>query len=211
MNLNAVDEQTQLLVNNGHKVFQIHRFAKDDESHLVRLERWAELPQFAKVLDMGSGVGELAKVFTKLRPDLNFYLVNLSKLQLSYSKEFTCHCCSFLDVPEQSESFDAVLFCFSIGHEDVEVALKEAHRLLKNNGILFIYDMVRVFGNNENMKVVEYVVNSKETMQKAATGFKLDFYLEPTDDGQYGKSILGEAFDYVFNGTIPAIWRFVKC
>jgi len=211
MNLNVVNEQTKLLVDNGHKVFQIHRFAKNDESHLARLERWAELPQDAKVLDMGSGVGELAKVFTKLRPDLKFYLVNLSKLQLSYSKEFICHCCSFLDVPEQNESFDAVLFCFSIGHENVEIALKEAHRLLKNNGILFIYDMVRVFGNNDNMKIVEYVVNSKETMQKAAIGFKLDFYLEPTDDGQYGKSVLGEAFNYVFNGTIPAIWRFVKC
>jgi len=211
MNLDAVDEQTKLLVNSGHRVFQIHRFAKDEKSHLVRLERWAELPKDAKVLDMGSGVGEVAKVFTKLRPDLKFYLVNLSGMQLSYSKEFPCHCCSFLNVPEQDESFDAVLFCFSIGHENVEIALKEAHRLLKNNGILFIYDMVRIFGNNDNMESVAYEVNSKEAMKKAAQGFKLDFYLEPTDDGKYGKSVLGDAFGYVFNGTIPAIWRFVKC
>lgn len=211
MNIDQINEGTAALVAAGHRVFQIHRFAEGDMAHLTRLERWAEIPLSARVLDMGSGTGEMAKVFAELRPDLSFTLVNLSQTQLDYSPIWMRgHCCSFCKVPEQNESFDAVMFCFSIGHENASEAISEAYRLLKKGGVLFIYDMVRVSGSNESMVSVEYQVNERRTMELAAEDFRLDWYMEPQDDGSYGRRMLGAEFDEVFNGTIPAIWRFVK-
>jgi hypothetical protein len=58
---------------------------------------------------------------------------------------------------------------------------------------------------------VDYAVYDKEFMVKVASGFALDFYMEPSDSGQYGREILGDGFNTVFQGTIPAIWRFTKC
>ena len=42
LNLQTLAEQTSIAVKNNIRVFQIHRFAEDDFSHIQRLERWAE-------------------------------------------------------------------------------------------------------------------------------------------------------------------------
>ena len=210
MNLPVVDHQTKILVEQGHKVFQAHRFANDECSHVSRLARWAEFPANAKVIDLGCGTGEVAKIMKSLRPDLDFCLVNISQFQLDYCPSFTRHCCDFCDVPEASNSFDAAMFCFSIGHSDASAAMQEAARLLKVGGVLFIYDMVRESGDNGIMELVSYQVNRRAAMQCAAVGFRLDFYMEPQDDGNYGRAVLGDDFETVFGGTRPAIWRFVK-
>ena len=211
INLDQLSESTAILVRNNIKVLQIHRFANDEFNHLKRLERWAELPLGARVADLGCGVGEVARTFKYLRPDLSFCLVNISEAQLLYADPtMQQYPCSFLDVPEPNESFDAVLFCFSIGHEDQDKAMAEAHRLLKTGGVLFIYDMVRKSGDNETMRDVSYTVWPRSHMESVAVGFDLDYYMEPSDDGSYGEEILGDDYQKVFNGTVPAIWRFIR-
>ncbi len=213
MDVRLIDELTPEMVARGVKVYQIHRFADSDYEHVKRLERWAEIPLDAHVIDLGSGVGEVAKVFSSVRRDLVFTLVNVSSEQLRYSpREMEKIHASFLKVPRESEEYDAALFCFAIGHEKHEDALKEAHRILKKGGVLFIYDMVRVSGSNETMVDVEYKVLPRGEMEKLASliGFKSDVYIEPHDDGKYGVSVLGDSFHTVFQGTIPAIWRFIK-
>lgn len=213
MNITLVNQQTELLVSNGHRVLQIHRFGDDEFTHVSRLEKWADLPLSAKVIDMGSGTGEVANIFTEIRPDLKFTLVNISQFQLDYSPYYLSHCCDYCQVPEPDSSFDAVMFCFSIGHSNYMNAMKEAARLLKCGGVLFIYDMVRVSGNNQRMNEVDYAVHDRSMMESSAKkcGFKLDVYIEPSDDGKYGNALFGSAFHCVFGGTIPAIWRFIKC
>jgi len=214
MNLEKIDELTPGLVGRGCRVFQAHRFAESDFAHVSRLERWAELPLYSKVIDMGCGVGEVARIFNRLRPDLTFCLVNLSQVQLGYADPMhRRHCCDYCNVPEPDGSFDAAFFLFSIGHEAARPALSETARLLRVGGVLFIYDMVRVSGDNETMRgLIEYEVNSRQAMEAAAQkcGFVSDFYMEPFDDGSYGSSLFGTEFDRFFSGTIPAIWRFVK-
>lgn len=213
MNIEAVNEQTLALVSQGHRVFQIHRFAEGEAAHVARLEGWAAFQLNARVIDMGSGTGEVAKIFSKIRHDLDFCLVNISAVQIAYSPDFKSHCCDFCAVPEPDASFDAAMFCFSIGHADLNAALKEAHRLLRSGATLFIYDMARVGGSNDSMTAVDYVVHSREAMQQALhdAGFKSDFYMEPHDDGSYGRQVIGDAYQQVFDGTIPAIWRMIKC
>lgn len=213
MDTSLIDSVTADLVSHGHKVFQIHRFADNDYTHVLRLEKWADFKVGSRVIDLGCGVGEVSRIMKEVRRDLSFTLVNISSMQLGYADEcFIKHCCDFCDVPEPDGQYDAAMFLFSIGHSDANKAMQEAFRLLNSNGVLFIYDMARTHGDNKNMDCVSYQVNSKDQMIKAAqdSGFKLDFYLEPCDWGEYGKSLFGDDFYTVFNGTIPAIWRFTK-
>jgi len=214
MDIDLIDALTPAMVNAGHRVLQIHRFAQSDVEHVRRLERWADFPLNSNVIDLGSGTGEVARILQRKRPDLFFTLVNISEVQLRYSPK-NCKWIhgDFLKVNERSGLYDGAMFCFSIGHEDHSQALKEAARLLRIGGVLFIYDMVRISGSNESMESVEYTVLSRNELEQIAieSGLKLDLYIEPKDSGEYGKSVLGEDYDSVFDGTIPAIWRMIKC
>lgn len=211
MNIALVEQQTKALVESGFRLFQIHRFAESDNAHIARLLQWADFPDCSTVADMGCGVGEVAGVMGRLRDDLDFVLVNISGLQLEYAHGTKKIQCDFHSVPLATGSLDAVMFCFSIGHGEPLAALNEAHRLLKPDGVLFIYDMVRVSGDNSSMEEVEYKVNSRAALEADAVGFTLDFYMEPSDRGGFGESLLGADYARIFGGTIPAIWRFIKC
>lgn len=213
MNLQEINKKTPEMVESGVRLFQIHRFGKDDTDHVKMVGSWANIPLYARVIDMGCGIGEFSTLLSKYRPDIKFTLVNISDVQLSYAPDaFKKICCDFRNVPEESETYDVVLFLFAIGHEDHLEGLAEAKRLLKPGGILFVYDMHRL-AENEHMQEVEYKVLPRAEFESLArqAGFKQDFFLEPLDDGSYGTQILGDDFERIFGGTRPAIWRFVKC
>ena len=69
---------------------------------------------------------------------------------------------------------------------------------------------VRNSGDNEIMAAVDYTVFPRKYMESVSAGFCLDYYMEPFDNGSYGKQILGDDYNKFFNGTSPAIWRFLK-
>lgn len=210
MHTQIIDSITPDMVNKGHRVFQIHRFAGDDIAHVERLARWAELPQGARVIDLGCGVGEVARILNDIRPDLNFTLVNISAVQLDYcSENHRLLLCDFENIPLRDCSFDAALLCFSIGHGNASNVFREAGRLLNRGGVLFVYDMIRISGDNSKMEPLQYYVGSRAEMERAAIGFRLDFYMEPQDNGEYRRSVIGDSD--AFDGTIPAVWRFIKC
>lgn len=209
--LETVERGTVEAVEKGHLVFQAHRFAEDDFQHVRRLALWADLPNGAHVVDMGSGVGEMARIWRLLQPDLTFCLVNISQLQLDLSPvDMERVCCDMLNVPKPDASFDAAICCFSIGHVDRFKALREMARLIKPGGIVFIYDMVRVDGDNTRLLELAYRVDGRDVIENYAemAGLELDVYLEPSDAGWYGPQTMGEGFDYYFGDVKPAIWRF---
>lgn len=196
MNIAAVEEQTDVLVSAGIRVLQIHRFADTEMKHIERLARWAEFPS-GRIIDMGSGTGEVAKVMAQLRPELDFTLINISKGQLTYSPGIRQHHCSFLNVPEPDGAFDGAMFCFSIGHEDHKAALWEAGRLLRKGGVLLIYDMVSL--KSIELPGLDYHVEPWISSPR----FQLDFYMEPQDRWHIAPE--------QFAGARAAIWRFIRC
>jgi SAM-dependent methyltransferase len=212
LDLAELAHHTNDMVMSGHRVFQIYRFAPTEKMHLARLLAWAELPFGASVIDMGCGVGEITRQWSLLRPDLSWYLVNISQAQLNYCPYVPQYCGDYCAVPQPDACCDAVLFCFSLGHADRAVALAEACRLLRTGGVLFIYDMILRHGNNSAMASVSYAVDSRTVMEEALAhaGFVPDVYLEPRADGVYGRGVLGKEFDRIFSGTAPAIWRWIK-
>ena len=210
MNLQAVEEQTKVLADMGIMVLQIHRFGNGEVEHVSRLAKWADFPPNAKIIDMGSGTGEVARIINSYRKDVSFCLVNLSPYQLSFSPEFKQHCCDFRNVAEEDKTFDAAMFCFSIGHSNKIESLREVYRLLKPGGILFIYDMIGY--TNTAMLSLEYEVNGREVIEQCAkdADFILDFYMEPQDNGNFGRHLLGDHFKTIYGDTKAAIWRFIK-
>jgi ubiquinone/menaquinone biosynthesis C-methylase UbiE len=211
-NMKDIDLGVEEIYKQGHRLLQFFKFAPDERSHIDRLLRWAELPLNAKVIDLGSGTGEVTRVMKEIRPDLSFCLVNLSEYQLSLSDEKHKHCCDFCNVPEPDGAFDAAMFCTSIGHAEIGEALKEASRLLKNGGVLFISDLVKNETGKLNIPSIEYNVYCRADLEDEAQkyGLNLDFYMEPIENKMLGEMISSKTLNAVLNGAIPANWRFVK-
>jgi len=210
--LNRIEASTREIMALGVRVLQVHRFADGERAHVRRLADWADLPPGASVVDLGSGTGEVARIWAQLRADLHFTLVNFSQMQLDCTPGFRAHCCDMTAVPERDGAFDAAICLFAIGHVDVAAAFGEIARLVRPGGIVFVYDMNRISGSHEPLAAVDYRVESREVMEAraAAAGLRLDFYLEPSDRGEFGRSLFGDQYDHFFDGVIPAIWRWTK-
>lgn len=217
INQEIIDCKTSLihdLYATGNRLLHIHRFADTDVAHIRRLLQWIGPKHGARIIDMGCGFGEMARLMAEERPDLRFTLLNLSKPQLEYAPaQFERIHGDFHAVDKPDASYDVVMFCFSIGHADIEQALAEAFRLLHTGGTLFIYDMARVEGDNSKMEaLVAYRVHAVEDMLTwtAAAGFVPSLYMRPDANDETGRKICGDAYEDIFGGTAPAIWKFVK-
>lgn len=214
--LSEIDAHTPAIVASGIRVLQTYRFAEGEFAHIRRLLAWFEPPINAKVIDLGCGVGEVARVMKSLAPDLSFTLCNVSQVQLSFCPEDCTQClCDFANVPMESECFDCATFMFSIGHADLGASLREAHRLLRRGGILFVVDMARISGDNSDMRrLVSYQVHTEDAFRRAANeaGFSEDFCMKPQPLENLGPRICGseKAYEEIFRGVEPIVWRFIK-
>lgn len=208
LQINAINESTKVLVESGQYILQAHRFGLDEIDHALKLLHWANIPHGAKVVDLGSGTGAVASIWSKFRGDLSFCLVNLSKFQLSLLPKF-CEqiCCNMEQVPVPDGEFDAAICMFSIGHTNHQASLAEMSRIVKPGGIVFVYDMV---GKSPRLSELFYNLLDKEEMEGIAKncGLSLDYYMEPADQGCSASTM--EGFDEVFGPLKPAIWRWVK-
>jgi demethylmenaquinone methyltransferase/2-methoxy-6-polyprenyl-1,4-benzoquinol methylase len=100
------------------------------------------LPKSAKVLDIGSGTGILCEFGNKCRNDLVYIAVDPAEGMMKYAKTYVeTHVAMAELLPFNTDSFDALMMGESLHHlRDVDEALKECVRVLKNEGKLFIYD-----------------------------------------------------------------------
>ena len=206
-----IDQSTKIMVANGHFILQAHRFADDDVSHAVRLMNWAELPPSARVIDLGCGTGAIPFIWSQMRPDCEFTLVNISQYQLDCCQDFGIKInCSMEDVPVDDGVFDAATCCFAIGHTDHQTSLYEMARIVRRGGVVFIYDMVPDAADVSHLSDLNYSVVSRSDMERMAkkAGLVLDFYMEPQNKGCLIEDQFREAYSRYFADVKPAIWRF---
>lgn len=213
MNLEQINQLTPGLYDAGQRVLQIYSFADTDAGHAGKLLDWMAPPQGARVIDLGCGVGEVARLMQETRPDLNFTLVNLSDVQLGYCPPADiCHA-NFLSVPRPSESYDCATFMFAIGHEDVGAGLREACRLLKEGGTLLVCDMERLAGDGADMaRLVEYVVPTRDQFEAAAraAGFEVVECIAPEVARNVGPEVCGDSYGAIFGDVGPIVWKLRK-
>ncbi len=122
-----------------------HRFGKRIYPQEVRqsLCRFLDmLPTEAKVLDVGAGTGVLCELSLACRNDLVLTAADPAKGMLQYCSDRVQTIVSPAEtLPFENDSFDAVLMGEALHHfRDVDAAFFEIKRILKPNGMLFIYD-----------------------------------------------------------------------
>ncbi|HFD05274.1 MAG TPA: class I SAM-dependent methyltransferase [Firmicutes bacterium] len=105
--------------------------------------KFAKLTRDKTIIDIGTGPGWLPRLASKYTK--NVYSVDLSDRQLKLAEKyigkanFTFRKGSFYKIPTRDSSFDVVVASEVLEHlETPKKALKEAHRILKDDGTLII-------------------------------------------------------------------------
>lgn len=106
------------------------------------------LPEDARVLDVGTGPGRIARELARRHPQWTVDGLDLDPLMIAYARErdvsssvsFTVGDVAGLPYPD--DSFDLIVSSMSQHHwTDVEGAFRELRRVLRPGGRLWIYDV----------------------------------------------------------------------
>lgn len=209
-----VGRMTAEIVGRGHSILQIHKLADNDHEHVDKLLALMEPAQNAVILDAGCGVGRVAGLMAECRADLDFILLNVSQSQLDLCpSQFRRVRADFHATGLPDANVDGVMFNYSLGHGLLPAALAEAHRVLRPEGVLFIYDLA----SEDSSRLIEtlgYKAHSRARVEGVATdiGFRLDHagIIEDTSLGDFADILDRETFSVVFDGVFPAVYRFTK-
>ncbi len=116
----------------------------DDDARLVALLKNFEIYQNSniKLLDLGCGLGRFLKQINKNYPEFELYGCDISKYILDKVPEYVNKACgSLLNTPYKDNTFDVIITIEALEHAlDIENALREMYRILKNDGTVYILD-----------------------------------------------------------------------
>ena len=124
-----------------------------------------------KILDCGCGIGGTMKEIALLYPDVEIHGINISDGQIEIAKELLKeldNCIvsvqDFMNTNYDDNTFDIIYFCESICHNDFDKSIKEAYRILKNNGTLYIKDLIIKCSkdklNKKDLNKLDYFISS---------------------------------------------------
>jgi ubiquinone/menaquinone biosynthesis C-methylase UbiE len=212
-----VTEASKYLLAQGITILQGNRLAPTDSAHLDALASHMKLNGEKDVGDMGCGFGEVARFLHNDRlPSAHFWLVNTNQFQLdhcpiepgffSFRQEDMCA----TTIPD--ESLDLVMFNYSLCHVDARAALREAARIAKRGGHLFVYDYERLTGDNaasEQHLAATFLYDGEFRVIAAAYGWRDVETIHPGGDDSLFRDLFSrkELYDDIMNDLTPVIWR----
>lgn len=212
-----VAKTTQYLVDKGDTVLQIHRLAPTQDEHIAELLKFFAPKYGTTVLDAGCGVGAVSAGMKALRPDLNFILLNNSEAQITHcGDQFLRLVADMHAMPLKSQSVDAVMVCYALGHTDLIEALTEFARVTRTGGMFYLYDLT--CDSAEHIARLEdemfYTASSVTEIAEAAysVGFSLSGAPEVPDtymEHFYDKMDKANC-DRLLSQVVPVLFRFVK-
>jgi SAM-dependent methyltransferase len=214
-----ITESTKQCVAIGHKVFQIMIIGESMDDHVSELLAFMSPRENAKVLDVGCGVGEVARLMHNERPDLVFTLLNNNEYQLSLCPEGMTKVLTDMHNGIFDEgSFDAIMVNYTLGFGDIVRLFDEWHEILKPMGILFIYDME---GKNDKLfDVLNYRSYSADEIIPVAEDFNFMLDKIHIEDKGYTKHFddvlsldtpeFAEKVRGALTGLRPVMYRFMK-
>ncbi len=94
------------------------------------------------ILDVGAGTGALSDIVYKIIPESNFLCVDPAFGMLEYAPDYSFKVVGVAEnLPIKDNSIDLILVGEAVHHfRDVDKSLDEIKRVLKKDGILFIFD-----------------------------------------------------------------------
>ena len=217
----ALMEQATGAMPDGLRVLQANRLGKDDIAHVRELMRYMPIPRGATVLDAGCGLGEVSRILGAHRLDLSFIMVNKSEAQLAHAPSnhrFHRLVGDFHNLPLPDASVDFTMFCYALCHADHMVALREAARVTRPGGQLFVYDYERVGGDNALMEqhlfARAYRFDEVAALASRA-GWALTFEAFPAGYDLFadifgGDEELQALHRAIFSDLRPVVWRFER-
>lgn len=138
-----ITEQTKTMLAKGVDLFQIFRLHDDLAEHVRRYIELTAFPSDGFVVDLGAGIGRMAKEIKRHRPECNFILVNNNR----YQHEHVLYGCGVPWLANMTKTglpsglSEAVLFNYSLGYVPLADAFREAARLLRFGGHMILWDM----------------------------------------------------------------------
>jgi SAM-dependent methyltransferase len=208
-----VGRVTRTLVDHGHSILQSHKLGANGWYHVAALLDYFDPPNGAHVLDVGCGVGTVAGLMREQRPDLLFTLLNISGAQLEMCPSGMAKARADMHaLPFPAGSFDAVMYCYSLGHGLLDQCIAEAARVLRPGGVLFIYDL-DTYDPYYLIDHLGYRPHHRGEMVDACRHrFVLDFIeLPAASTGKFVDLIGEDAFCALgFDRVWPTIFRFTK-
>lgn len=213
-----IAQATRCAMDAGATILQIFQLGPDERAHVAELLSFFSPPANARVLDIGCGIGTVADMMKSIRPDLSFMLLNTNAWQLEHCSPDHKQCqadmhCTGLG----SASFDAIMVNYAIGYARLKEAAAEFYRLLRDGGILFIWD---IEGHSPTLlECLEYrsYPTDEFTETVCAAGFDLQSHASPNAQATKFRELLRLENDSVqaqVNSALdeirPALWRFIK-
>lgn len=196
----------------GRSILEIHKLADNDRDHVARLLNCFAPAPSAVILDAGCGTGRVSELMAEIRPDLDFVRFNLSPAQLAFASGARV-AGDFHALPFPDEMFDGVMFCYSLGHGLLDRVLAEAARVLRPDGVIFIYDLASDDGR-ALISTLGYQAFPRARVEATADslGFVCELSLHPegTSIADFLDVMPVEAYRTIFAGVRPVLYRFRK-
>lgn len=214
---NKLNEASEQAHKTGLRVLQGFRLDTTDQGHVMALLHHMNPGQGTKWVDIGCGFGEPAKLMKELRPDLLFWLVNNNTFQLSKCpSDMPTFCCDMNEMPFDREEFDGAMFLYSLCHtDDFVITLREAARVVRPGGKLFVYDYVRFEGDDQlsmdhlNARFIPF--DMLRAVARAGD-WEFESFVLPRGSDAIFRSVMPNQYLYaqIFRGLRPIIWKAIR-
>lgn len=199
----------------GLYVLQGNRLAPTERGHVEALLDMMVPEHGACVLDIGCGFGQVSRIMRELRPDLAFVMLNRDAFQLAQApagEGFSPVLGDMHAIPLPAASVDGAMALYAFCHADLVVALREASRVVRPGGWLFIYDYERTGGDN---RLMEHYLGARAHRADdflalaRATGWEVEFMQRVGgDDSLFRRLVANEqVYRSIFSDLSPVVWR----
>jgi len=156
------------------------------------------LPSQSKVLDIGAGTGVLCQFGYVCRDDISYVAVDPAEGMMKYANEYVeTHKGVAEALPFEADSFDAAMMGEALHHfKDVDEALKETVRILKNGAKLFIYDF------DLNTFMGKSICRGEKLLGEAGNFFTLSDIQEKLESYGFSVMITKHGWRYTVDATV---------
>jgi ubiquinone/menaquinone biosynthesis C-methylase UbiE len=213
----AINAASRSCLASGIRILQGFRLGATDRAHIETLLSHMA-PGFGnRWLDIGCGFGEPAALMLALRPDLHFTLVNNNDFQLEQVPPgLECHRADMHAMPFDDGEFDGAMFLYALCHANgLMDALREAARVVRPEGRLFVFDYLRKHGDNAATQACLGANFFKKDELRACTraaGWQVNQVILPPGDDAVFRAAFGDIalYEELFADLVPVIWTAVR-